>query len=450
MEFLGLALRVLGSGAAATVTEERLGISHQLLLPVLDLIGVNVKVLGELGQGSVPSHGCHRYLRLEARRMIASFPLGHLLLLFLDGNVVQKIPLSRVDQLSNRWGPPLDTHKHMHVAVAIDSRGIRLGAHSFGADSEGYRALLTWAEAYGGIEAVGIEGTGGYGVGLSRTVHRAGHRVVEVNRVDRRLRRAAGKSDTIDAEAAARAVLAGQATATPKTADGAVEMMRQLKVARESAVKARTTAMSTLKQILVNAPPVLREPLQALTDRALVTRCAGLRPGPLDTPVASGKHTLRSLARRWLTLADEITTHDLHLARLTAETSPTLREGFAVGANTAAAMFIIFGDNPERIRSEAAFAKLCGACPVPASSGMTTGRHRLYRGGHRQANAALHRAVVVRMRYHQPTIDYVIRRRADGRTKRDIIRCLKRFLAREIYQRVMRDFRTRQQLSEAS
>ena len=125
-------------------------------------------------------------------------------------------------------------------------------------------------------------------------------------------------------------------------------------------------------------------------------------------------------------------------------------EGFAVGANTAAAMLIIFRDNPERIRSEAAFAKLCGACPVPASSGMTTGRHRLYRGGHRQANAALHRAVVVRMRYHQPTIDYVIRRRADGRTKRDIIRCLKRFLAREIYQRVMRDFRTRQQLSEAS
>ena len=205
----------------------------------------------------------------------------------------------------------VDTHKHMHVAVAIDSRGIRLGAHSFGADSEGYRALLTWAEAYGGIEAVGIEGTGGYGVGLSRTVHRAGHRVVEVNRVDRRLRRAAGKSDTIDAEAAARAVLAGQATATPKTADGAVEMMRQLKVARDSAVKARTTAMSTLQQIPVNAPPVLREPLQALTDRALVTRCAGLRPGPLDTPVASGKHTLRSLARRWLTLADEITTHDL-------------------------------------------------------------------------------------------------------------------------------------------
>ncbi len=160
-------------------------------------------------------------------------------------------------------------------------------------ETDRYRALLTWAEAYGGIEAVGIEGTGGYGVGLSRTVHRAGHRVVEVNRVDRRLRRAAGKSDTIDAEAAARAVLAGQATATPKTADGAVEMMRQLKVARDSAVKARTPAMSTLTQILVNAPPVLREPLQALTDRALVTRCAGLRPGPLDTPDSPPRR------RRW-------------------------------------------------------------------------------------------------------------------------------------------------------
>ena len=141
--------------------------------------------------------------------------------------------------------------------------------------------------------------------------------------------------------------------------------------------------------------------------------------------------------------------HDRHLARLTAETSPTLREGFAVGANTAAAMLIIFGDNPDRIRSEAAFAKLCGACPIPASSGMTTGRHRLYRGGHRHANAALHRAVVVRMRHHQPTVDYVARRTTDGRTKREIIRCLKRFLAREIYQRVMTDFRRRQPIVEA-
>ena len=244
---------------------------------------------------------------------------------------------------------------------------------------------------------------------MARAVRHAGHRVAEVNRSDRRLRRAAGKSDTIDAEAAARSVLAGQSTAIPKTADGAVEMMRLLKIARDTAVKARTTAMITLKQIVVNMSPALRETLQDLTDQALLTRCAGLRSGPLDTPTASAKHTLRALARRWIALADEITTHDRHLARLTTATSPTLRAGFGVGAGTAAEMLILFGDNPDRIHSEAAFAKLCGACPIPASSGRTTGRHRLSRGGPRQANAALYRCVIVRMRFHHPTVAYVAR-----------------------------------------
>ena len=215
-------------------------------------------------------------------------------------------------------------------------------------------------------------------------------------------------------------------------------------------MKARTTAMNTLKQIVVHAPPVLREAQHALTDHGLLTRCAGLRPGPIDTPTASAKHTLRALARRWMALAEEIATHDQHLARLTTETSPTLREGVGVGAHTAAELLILFGDNPDRIRSEAAFAKPCGACPIPASSGMTTGRHRLYRGGYRQANAALYRAVIVRMRFHQPTVDYVARRTADGRTKREIIRCLKRFLAREVYHQVMTDFRNRQDLSKAA
>jgi transposase len=142
-------------------------------------------------------------------------------------------------------------------------------------------------------------------------------------------------------------------------------------------------------------------------------------------------------------LNDEIGEHDGHLDQLTVETSPTLRDGFGVGVDTAAEMLIIFGDDPDRIRSEAAFAKLCGACPIPASSGMTTGRHRLYRGGHRQANAALYRSTIVRMRFHQPTIDYVTRRTAEGMPKREIIRCIKRFLAREIYQRVMTDHRAR-------
>ena len=352
----------------------------------------------------------------------------------------------------------VDTHKHVHVAVAIDSWGIRLHDHAFVADSGGYQTLITWAETHGRIEAFGVEGTGSYGAGLARAVRRAGHRVVEVNRGDRRTRRAAGKSDTIDAEVAARSVLAGQSTAIPqdrgrRRRDDAPAAT----ITRDTAVKAHTTAMHTLKQIVVHASPVLREALHDLTDHGLLTRCAGLRPGPIDTPTASAKHTLRALARRWMALTEEIAIHDQHhLTRLTTEgwltteTSPTLREGFGVGAHTAAELLIVFGDNPDRIRSEAAFAKRCGACPIPASSGMTTGRHRLNRGGHRHANAALYRAVIVRMRYHQPTVDDVARRTADGRTKREIIRCLKRFLAREIYQRVMTDFRARQEIIQAA
>ena len=149
---------------------------------------------------------------------------------------------------------------------------------------------------------------------------------------------------------AARSVLAGQSTAIPKTADGAVEMMRQLKITRDTAAKARTTAMNTLKPIVVHASPVLREALHDLTDHGLLTRCAGLRPGPLDTPTASAKHTLRALARRWRALTEEIAIHDQHLTRRTTETSPTLREGFGVGAHSAAERLILFGDNPDRPR----------------------------------------------------------------------------------------------------
>jgi hypothetical protein len=268
--------------------------------------------------------------------------------------------------------------------------------------------------------------------------------VVEVNRGDRRARRANGKSDTVDAEAAARAVLNGTATAIPKAADGTAEMIRQIKVARDTAVKARTAAIITLKALVVNAPAELRESLDGLADKALIDRCAGFRPGEITDTTASAKHALRAVARRWLDLSGEIRSHDVILDDLTEHASPTLREAFGIGADTAAEMLIIFGDNPDRIRGEAAFAKLCGACPVPASSGMTN-RHRLYWGGHRQANAAIYRTVIVRMRHHQPTIDYVARRTAEGLTKRDIIRCLKRFVAREIYQRVMTDHRNRQE-----
>jgi transposase len=294
------------------------------------------------------------------------------------------------------------------------------------------------------VEGFGIEGTGSYGAGLTAFLRRRGHRVVEVNRGDRRARRANGKSDAVDAEAAVRAVLNGTATAIPKSADGASEMIRLVKVARDTAVKARTSAIVTLKQIVINTPAGLREALDGLTTGALIDRCAGLRPGLITTPTAAAKHSLRATARRWLDLTNEIQGHNTILDQLTTAASPTLREAFGIGPDTAAEMLIVFGDNPDRIRSEAAFAKLCGVCPIPASSGKTN-RHRLYWGGHRQANAAIHRTVVIRMRHHQPTIDYFNRRTAEGLTKRDIIRCLKRFVAREIYQRVLTDHHNRLQ-----
>jgi transposase len=317
----------------------------------------------------------------------------------------------------------VDTHKYSHVAVALDSFGARLGERLVQANRGGYAQLEAWATSLGRVQAFGIEGTGSYGVGLASFLRRAGHRIIEVNRGDRRSRRANGKTDSLDAEAAARSVLSGTASSVPKSADGAVEMIRQVKVARDTARKARTSAIVTLKAVIVTSPAELREHLDGLSDKALIERCGALRPGTINSTTASAKHTLRCLAKRWTALDAEVRDHDSVLDELTRAQAPTLRDGFGIGADTAAEVLIVFGDNPDRIHPEAAFAKLCGACPIPASSGITN-RHRLSVGGHRQANAALYRAVIVRMRFHQPTIRYVERRTAEGLTKRDIIRCL--------------------------
>jgi transposase len=336
----------------------------------------------------------------------------------------------------------VDTHKYVHVAVAIDRLGARLASCSVSADRTGYAEMVRWAQDLGPVDAFGIEGTGSYGVGLASYVRRHALRVVEVSHCDRRKRRNHGKSDTLDAETAARSVLAGVATAVPKSADGAAEMVRQIKVARDTAVKAKSAAIITLKTLIVNAPSELREVLEPLTDRKLIDRCARLLPGTIDDTTASTKHALRALATRWLALAAEIKAHDDALDAITSAAAPTLRDAFGIGADSAAEMMIVAGDNPTRVRSEAVFAKLCGACPIPASSGITH-RHRLFRGGHRQANAALYRIVTVRMRWHQPTLDYVARRTAQGLSKRDIIRCLKRFVAREIFHALIGDHRAR-------
>jgi len=330
----------------------------------------------------------------------------------------------------------VDTHKDEHVTFAIDGHGGSLGEPlHVPATNDGYAQLLVWAQALGKIHRFGVEGCGSYGIGLARFLRRNGHHPIEVSRPPRKAaRRLAGKSDAIDAEHAARSVLAGEATAIPKLANGQVEALRLLKIARDTAVKAQTTAMIALKATLVTAQWGLRSELELLTDFKLITACADLNAtGTLGDPNLAMCHVLRALARRWLILHDEIKTHTSQLKQITAATAPQLLEAFGVGFDIASEMLITAGDNSDRIRSEAAFAKLCGACPIPTGSGKTSGRHRLNRGGNRQANAALYRAIIVRMRWHAPTIAYVARRTKEGLSKREIIRCLKRYLAREIY-----------------
>lgn len=243
-----------------------------------------------------------------------------------------------------------------------------------------------------------------------------------------------GKSDAIDAEHAAREILAGTATATPKLADGIVEAIRLVKIARDSAVKAHSQAMITLKATLVTATDDLRAELEPLSDFKLVKACAELdTTGEVTNPAVAMRRVLASLARRWLELHEEIKVHSRTLTDLTRSAAPDLLDAFGIGPDTAAEMLVTAGDNTDRIRSEAALAKLCGACPIPAGSGKTNGRHRLNRGGNRQANAALYRVIIVRMRWHPPTIAYVERRTAEGLSKKEIIRCLKRYLIREVY-----------------
>lgn len=336
----------------------------------------------------------------------------------------------------------VDTHKDTHVAFACDGVGRRLDDVEIPATNDGYAHLLDWAVALGTVRAFGVEGTGSYGIGLARFLRRHGRKVVEVSRPPRAgERRLSGKSDVIDAEHAARAVLAGTATAIPKLADGQVESIRLLKIVRDTAVKAHKTAMITLKATLVTAHEELRDQLEGLTDHKLILACAALvAPGDLTDPDAAMRHTLRAFAQRWLELHDEIKIHTRHLKVLTKAAAPEMLEAFGVGFDTAAEMLLAAGDNTDRVRNEAAFAKLCGVCPIPAGSGRTNGRHRLNRGGNRQANAALYRAVIVRLRWHQPTIDYTARRTAEGLSKREIIRCLKRYLAREIFNAIRTDY----------
>jgi transposase len=327
----------------------------------------------------------------------------------------------------------VDTHGRTHHAAVIDELGRHLADHEFPATAAGYRRLHTFLTSHGHLQAVGVEGTGAYGAELTRHLADAGVTVVDVDRPDRKTRRTKGKSDPIDAYAAAGAVASGRATGTPKTRTGTAEAIRTLRIARRSAVKARTQAVNQIRGLLVSAPAALREQVGDLPRTELIRILARLRPGQdLAAPINATKSALRRLARRHQLLDEEITELDAQITPLVRQAAPDLLALFGVGPETAGQLLTTAGDNPERMRSEAAFAHLCGAAPIPASSGRTH-RHRLNRGGDRAANNALHTIVLVRMRHDERTRAYVERRTRDGLSKKEIMRCLKRFVARDVY-----------------
>ncbi len=334
----------------------------------------------------------------------------------------------------------VDTHLYKHVGVVIDSVGKFVGHLSIETNSDGYLRLLNWARSFGDLKRAGIEGTGTYGSGIARFLSQQGVQVFEINRPDRSMRRFRGKSDPTDAESAARTVLSGNVCAIPKLQSGAAEAMRIVSLARRSAVKTRTQTINQLRSLLISAPDKIRSKLWRTKPAECVKCGANLRTLGRSNWSITLATTLRLLAKRWLALTDELKELDKTLEYLTAHGAKRMRQQFGVGPQTAATLLATAGDNPERLRSEAALAALCGVSPIEASSGKTV-RHRLNRGGNRAANNALWTIAMVRMRSDPRTRAYVARRTAEGKSLKEIHRCLKRYIVRELYPLILADLK---------
>jgi transposase len=326
----------------------------------------------------------------------------------------------------------VDTHRDFHMVCVLDERGAELGVQPFSADPAGYRKTLAWAASFGTIEAAGVEGTGTYGAGLTRYLHNHDVSVIEVSCPNRQRRRSHGKSDPVDAVAAARAAQSGEANAQPKTRTGNVEAIRALRLARRSAAHHRVDALNQMRALLVTGPDELRATFRGTTVTRMIAAAARLRPTDPTTASGATNYALRALAHRVQNLETEIGRLDAILRPLITATAPDLVARHGVGPDTAGALLVAAGDNPGRLRNEAAFAHLCGSAPIDASSGLVK-RHRLNRGGNRTANQALWRIVMVRMVSDPRTRFYVERRTKEGLSKKEIIRCLKRYVARELY-----------------
>jgi transposase len=355
----------------------------------------------------------------------------------------------------------VDTHKDFHVAAAVDSLGQVLSTQKFPATTLGYAELSAWLRDFGPVKAIGVEGTGSYGAGLSVHLTGQGLSVTEVNRPNRQKRRRQGKSDTLDAVNAAGAVLSGEATATPKPRTGPVESVRVLRETRGHMDKARTAAINTLQSLIITAPAALRESLHELTGTALLTRCAAFTAPAMPAKGLRGKArtaahdelatalldagtavrlALRDLARTITFYDQRISEIDLSLDILVRRIAPRTSALFGVGPGRAAQLLLTAGDHPDRVHSEAAFACLTGTAPLDCSSGRQE-HHRLSRAGDRQANSVLYYIVLTRLACHEPTRTYMKDRLGAGKkmTKKHLIRCLKRYLAREIYPHLMAD-----------
>ncbi len=328
----------------------------------------------------------------------------------------------------------VDTHADNHVAAVIDHNGGLLGVESFPADRAGYEELLGWLAGFGEVEQIGVEGTGSWGVGLARFLGDQEVVVVEVDRPNRQQRRKQGKSDPTDAVSAARAALSGEASVTPKTRNGPVEQMRVLLVARRSARQQRIQSLNQLRHLVFTAPEPIRVRFKDRYKTGLVSEAANMRPNRGSDPVSYTTNLMiRNLARRIKRLNNEMAEIDRLLTDLITQTAPGLFKLHGVGTDTAASLLVAAGDNPDRLHSEGSWAHLCGTTPLPANSGKVTTRYRLNRGGDRNANAALYRIVLTRMSSDPQTRRYVTRRREQGLNTAEIMRCLKRYVARQTY-----------------
>lgn len=325
----------------------------------------------------------------------------------------------------------VDTHTGIHTLALLDMNGRVLSTNTFGADPDGYGHLIAMLGDPARCAGIGVEGTNSFGAALARRLQAAGFPVYEVLRPKRGVRRKDGKSDPIDAIAAARSVLAGDGTSLPKSSDGWVEALRHLNAERSQPATAMTTPANSTGGLPAAAPEPIREKYRGLRTETRMNRLASCRPSG-GLVAHSVLTALKGAAKAWRALKEQADPLEERMRSILDTNARPLLDIYRAGTITAATIAIVAGDNPERIRDEAAFAKLCGACPIPASSGKTN-RHRLNRGGNRQGNMALHRIAIVRLGYHQPTRDYVAKKTREGKNKLEIIRCLKRHIAREAY-----------------